>query len=71
MITFIQRRSKSREVENQIHVIWYIFIMFLDVVHEITNDILRFCFEPDVSRPLLPLEVMFFNEDRTWNSKLI
>jgi hypothetical protein len=35
------------------------------------DDVLRFCFDPDVSRPLLPLEVQFFNEDRAWNGKLM
>ena len=36
-----------------------------------SNDVPRFCFDPDVSRPLLPLEVKFFNEQRAGNGKLI
>ena len=70
-MTFIQKSSKSKKVDDQIHVIWYVFIAFLDVVQVTTDNTLRFCFEPDVSRPLLPLEVKFFNEDRAWNGKLI
>jgi hypothetical protein len=33
-------------------------------------DVFRFCFAPDVSRPLLELERMFFNEQRGGNSKI-
>ena len=36
-----------------------------------SGNVLRFCFEPDVCRPLLPLEVKFFNEQRPGNGKLI
>ena len=67
-MTFIQQSSKAKKVDDQIHVIWYGFIAFLDVPGD---NALRFCFEPDVSRPLLPLEVKFFNDDRTWNGKFI
>jgi hypothetical protein len=70
-MTFIQESSKAKEVDDQIHVIWYVFIPFFDVVQVITDNALRFCFEPDVSRPLLPLEVKFFNENRAWNGKFI
>jgi len=35
------------------------------------DNALRFCFEPNVSRPFLPLEAKFFDEDRAWNGKLI
>jgi len=51
-MTFIEERSKAKEVRDQIHVIW-------------------FCFEPDVSRPLLPLEVEFFNRDCVWNVPVV
>ena len=30
-MTFIQKRSKAKDVDDQIHVIWYVFIAFLDV----------------------------------------
>ncbi|PPQ85303.1 hypothetical protein CVT25_009982 [Psilocybe cyanescens] len=33
--------------------------------------IIWFCFEPDVSRPLLDLEVKFFNENRKWNVPVV
>ncbi|KDR86076.1 hypothetical protein GALMADRAFT_150392 [Galerina marginata CBS 339.88] len=52
VMTFIEDSTKSKEVGDQIHVIWY-------------------CFEPDVSRPLLPLEVKFFNENRVWNVPVV
>ncbi|PPQ90682.1 hypothetical protein CVT25_003892, partial [Psilocybe cyanescens] len=29
------------------------------------------CFDPDVSRPLLDLEVKFFNENRKWNVPVV
>ena len=35
-----------------------------------TNDVFRFCFAPDVSRPLLELEQRFFNEQRGGNGKI-
>ena len=31
MITFIQERSRAKEVDDQIHVIWYVCIAFLDL----------------------------------------
>ncbi|KAF8152487.1 hypothetical protein B0H34DRAFT_664048, partial [Crassisporium funariophilum] len=52
VMTFIQESSKAKNVDNQIHVIW-------------------FCFNPDVARPLLPLEEKFFNEDRSWNVPVV
>ncbi|KDR76573.1 hypothetical protein GALMADRAFT_267622 [Galerina marginata CBS 339.88] len=52
VMTFIQQCSKAKNVDDQIHVIW-------------------FCFDPDVSRPLLPLEKKFFNEDRAWNVPIV
>ena len=39
--------------------------------HGSSDNALRFCFDPDVSRPLLSLEKKFFDEDRSWNGKLI
>ncbi|PPQ83709.1 hypothetical protein CVT25_006143 [Psilocybe cyanescens] len=33
--------------------------------------IIWFCFDPDVSRPLLDLEVKFFNEKRKWNVPVV
>jgi len=35
-----------------------------------TDNVFRFCFAPDVSRPLLKLEQMFFNEQRGGNGKI-
>ena len=35
-----------------------------------TDNMLRFCFAPDVSRPLLELEQRFFNEQRGGNGKM-
>ncbi|KAF8152430.1 hypothetical protein B0H34DRAFT_755201 [Crassisporium funariophilum] len=52
VMTFIQKSSKAKNVDDQIHVIW-------------------FCFNPDVARPLLPLEEKFFNEDRSWNVPVV
>ncbi|KAF8152438.1 hypothetical protein B0H34DRAFT_664019 [Crassisporium funariophilum] len=52
VMTFIQKSSKAKNVDEQIHVIW-------------------FCFNPDVARPLLPLEEKFFNEGRSWNVPVV
>ncbi|PPQ88515.1 hypothetical protein CVT25_009059 [Psilocybe cyanescens] len=40
---------------------------------EVNNQIhiIWFCFDPDVSRPLLDLEVKFFNENRKWNVPVV
>jgi len=35
-----------------------------------TDDVFRFCFAPDISRPLLELEQTFFNEQRGGNGKI-
>jgi len=32
VMTFIHECSKAKEVDDQIHVIWYVFIVLLDVV---------------------------------------
>ena len=37
----------------------------------LSDNAFRFCFEPDVSRPLLGLEKKFFNEQRAGNGNLI
>ncbi|PPQ94983.1 hypothetical protein CVT25_003759 [Psilocybe cyanescens] len=41
--------------------------------HEVNDQIhlIWFCFDPDVSRPLLDLEVKFFNENRKWNVPVV
>ena len=36
-----------------------------------SDNVLRFCFDPDVCRPLFPLEEKFFNEQRAGNGKLL
>jgi hypothetical protein len=36
----------------------------------LTNNAFRFCFAPDVSRPLLELEQKFFNEQRDVHGKI-
>ena len=35
-----------------------------------TDNVFRFCFAPDVSRPLLELEQRFFNEQHGGNGKI-
>ncbi|PPQ74725.1 hypothetical protein CVT25_013366 [Psilocybe cyanescens] len=52
VMEFIEKCSKARGVDDQIHMIW-------------------FCFDPDVSCPLLDLEVKFFNEKRKWNVPVV
>ncbi|KAF8152418.1 hypothetical protein B0H34DRAFT_800853 [Crassisporium funariophilum] len=69
VMTFIQMSSKAKNVDNQIHVIWCVSMAFFwcgsgDEAH-------RFCFNPDVARPLLPLEEKFFNEGRSWNVPVV
>ncbi|PPQ94247.1 hypothetical protein CVT25_006737 [Psilocybe cyanescens] len=49
------------------------FIEECSKAHEVNDQIhiIWFCFEPDVSRPLLDLEVKFFNENRKWNVPVV
>jgi hypothetical protein len=53
---------------EQIHIIW----CFLSSLpgELATDNAFRFCFAPDVSRPLLELEQKFFNEKRGGNGKI-
>ena len=68
---FIQQRSKSKEVDDQIHVIWCNLLIYCLPRCGSSDNVLRFCFDPDLCRPLFPLEVKFFNEQRAGNGKLI
>ncbi|PPQ87511.1 hypothetical protein CVT25_008015 [Psilocybe cyanescens] len=49
------------------------FIEESSMAHEVNDQvhIIWFCFDPDVSRPLLDLEVKFFNENRKWNVPVV
>jgi hypothetical protein len=53
---------------DQIHAIWC-FLFSLPGKLAIDNAF-RFCFAPDVSRPLLELEQRFFNEQHGGNGKI-
>jgi len=46
-------------------------VCFVFPLHEVTDDVFRFCFAPDVSRPLLGLEQSFFNEQCAGNGRVI
>ena len=37
----------------------------------VADNAFRFCFAPDVARPLLELEQMFFKEQRGGNGKIV
>ncbi|PPQ86433.1 hypothetical protein CVT25_008091 [Psilocybe cyanescens] len=73
VMDFIEEGSKACEVNDQIHMIWYVFTIFILIfIGSTSNDSgSRFCFDPDVSRPLLDLEVKFFNENRKWNVPVV
>jgi len=45
--------------------------VFVFSLHNVADDVFRFCFAPDVARPLLGLEQRFFNEQRAGNGKII
>jgi hypothetical protein len=64
VLSFLQEKAKAKEVKDQIHAIWCVFVLPWSGA---TDNVFRFCFTPDVSRPLLGLEQMFFNEQLGWN----
>ena len=71
VLSFIHEMAKATEVKDQIHAIWYILIFIIPLDGALaTNNVFRFCFAPDVSRPLLELEQMFFNEQHARNGKI-
>jgi hypothetical protein len=67
VLCFLQEKAKSNDVKDQIHAIWCV-CSFLDLAQ---YNAFRFCFAPDVSRPLLGLEQRFFNEQLGGNGKII
>ncbi|KAF8168427.1 hypothetical protein B0H34DRAFT_855140 [Crassisporium funariophilum] len=69
VMTFIEESSKAKDVDDQIHVIWCVSMAFFCCGSG--DKARRFCFNPDVARPLLPLEEKFFNEDRSWNVPVV
>ena len=69
MLSFIQEKAKSKEVKDQIHAIWCVSYALSS--YDSSENAFRFCFEPDVSRPLLELESTFFNNQRAGNGKLV
>ena len=68
VLSFIQEKAKAEEVKDQIHAIWCVLS---PPWCGATDNAFRFCFAPDVSRPLLGLEQRFFNEQRDWDGKII
>ena len=66
----MEDKAKAQEVGDQIHAIWCVLSPSLMQLKWQCNAF-RFCFEPDVSRPLLELEEKFFNEQRAGNGNLI
>ncbi|KAF8325361.1 hypothetical protein F5887DRAFT_1202439, partial [Amanita rubescens] len=67
VLSFIQEKAKATEVKDQIHAIWCVI---LPLCGSATDNVFRFCFAPDVSRPLLELEQRFFNEQYCGNGKI-
>ena len=69
VLSFIQEKAKSKEVKDQIHAIWCVSYALSS--YDSSENAFRFCFEPDVSRPLLELESTFFNNPCAGNGKLV
>ncbi|KAH8983751.1 hypothetical protein EDB92DRAFT_1557739 [Lactarius akahatsu] len=66
--SFIEKRAKSTEVDDQLHAIW---LLSLSRVIALPNFWRRFCFIPNTARFLLDLEKNFFNEQRAGNIPVI
>ena len=66
--SFLKERAKSTEVHDQLHAIWS--VRYPCYVVRVLIYYYRFCFEPNVARPLLDLEKRFFNEKRAGNGTL-
>jgi len=49
----------------------YLLSLYNTVCHLATDDAFRFCFAPNISRPLLELEMRFFNEQFSGKGKII
>ncbi len=69
VLSFLQEKAKVNDVKDQIHAIWYVLLILPSF--DATDNVFRFCFTPDVSRPLLGLEQRFFNERLGQNSKIV
>jgi hypothetical protein len=68
VLCFLQEKANAKEVQDQIHAIWCVWIL---ACSGSTNNASRFCFAPNVSRPLLELEESFFNEQLGSNGEII
>ena len=69
VLSFLQEKAKVNDVKDQIHAIWCVLLILPS--SGIIDNVSRFCFTPDVCRPLLGLEQRFFNEQLGRNSKTV
>ena len=69
VLSFLQEKAKAKDVMDQIHAIWC--VLHILPSSGTTDNVFRFCFTPDVSRPLLGLEQRFFNEQLGGNSEIV
>jgi len=69
VLSFLQEKTKAKEVMDQIHAIWWVLLNL--PWSGTTDNVFRFCFTPNVSRPLMGLEQRFFNEQVGGNSMVV
>jgi hypothetical protein len=65
-----QKQIKYRTKSMQYGVFYHSLYTACQCTTLATNNVFRFCFAPDISRPLLELEQMFFNEQHCGNGKI-
>ena len=64
VLSFIEEKSKSKEVDDQLHAIWLVLLSVYILATDRRFCVGRFCFVLNGARPLLPLETEFFETTR-------
>ena len=59
---FIEKKSVEAELEDRLHAIWYLTLLYLFRVLSDPLASCRYCIPMDDPRPILPAELEFFNK---------
>ena len=65
VLSFLEERAKSTEVDDQLHAIWWVSLSYRTYSSLMVSE--RFCFVLNNARPLLPREMEFFETVRAGN----
>ena len=64
VLSVMEEKAKSTEVDDQLHAIWLVSIPVHILAIDSQSCFERFCFVLNNARPLLPLEMAFFETAR-------